>query len=49
MLNEKLNISVLDFGSVGDEKGLLTICEGEQDIPFIRSGFFIFTNQWLEL
>ena len=40
MKNEKLNISILDFGAVGDERGMLTICEGEQDIPFIPKRIF---------
>lgn len=40
MKNENLNISILDFGAVGDERGLLTICEGEQDIPFIPKRIF---------
>ncbi|MBO6260300.1 MAG: WxcM-like domain-containing protein [Lachnospiraceae bacterium] len=45
MLNEKLNVSILDFGAVGDEKGLLTICEGEQDIPFIpKRVFYIYKS-----
>lgn len=44
MLNEKLNVSILDFGAIGDEKGLLTICEGEQDIPFIPKRVFYIYN-----
>lgn len=40
MKNEKLNISILDFGAIGDERGMLTICEGEQDIPFIPKRIF---------
>ena len=40
MKNENLNISILDFGSIGDERGLMTICEGEQDIPFIPQRVF---------
>ena len=40
MDNKKLNISILDFGAVGDERGKLTICEGEKDIPFIPKRIF---------
>ena len=40
MKNETLNISILDFGAVGDERGMLTICEGGQDIPFIPKRVF---------
>ena len=40
MDNKKLNISILDFGAVGDERGKLTICEGEKDIPFIPKLIF---------
>lgn len=34
MRKEKENVCILDFGSIGDERGMITICEGEQDIPF---------------
>lgn len=45
MKNEKLNISVLDFGAIGDERGMITICEGEQDIPFIpKRVFYIYKS-----
>lgn len=40
MKNENLNISILDFGAIGDERGMLTICEGEQDIPFSPKRIF---------
>ena len=40
MKNEKLNISILDFGAIGDERGMLAICEGEHDIPFIPKRIF---------
>lgn len=40
MKNEKLNISILDFGAIGDERGMLTVCEGNQDIPFIPKRIF---------
>lgn len=44
MKNEKLNISIIDFGAIGDEKGMITICEGEQDIPFIPKRIFYIYN-----
>lgn len=45
MRNEKLNVSILDFGSIGDERGLITICEGELDIPFIpKRVFYIYKS-----
>lgn len=45
MKNEKLNISILDFGAIGDERGLITICEGEQDIPFLpKRVFYIYKS-----
>lgn len=45
MKNEKLNVSILDFGAIGDERGLITICEGEQDIPFIpKRVFYIYRS-----
>ncbi len=40
MNNEKYNVSILDFGAIGDERGMITICEGEQDIPFIPKRIF---------
>ena len=40
MKNEKRNVSILDFGSIGDEHGMITICEGGQDIPFIPKRVF---------
>lgn len=40
MKNERLNVSILDFGAIGDERGMITICEGEQDIPFIPKRVF---------
>lgn len=46
MKNEKLNVSILDFGAIGDARGLITICEGEQDIPFIpKRVFYIYKSQ----
>ena len=46
MKNDKLNVSVLDFGAIGDERGLITICEGEQDIPFIpKRVFYIYKSK----
>ncbi len=45
MKNEKLNVSILDFGAIGDENGLLTICEGETDIPFMpKRVFYIYKS-----
>lgn len=45
MLNEKMNVSILDFGAIGDERGMITICEGEQDIPFIpKRVFYIYKS-----
>lgn len=45
MRNEKLNVSILDFGAIGDERGLITICEGELDIPFIpKRVFYIYKS-----
>lgn len=45
MLNEKLNVSILDFGAIGNERGMITICEGEQDIPFIpKRVFYIYKS-----
>ncbi len=45
MLNEKLNVSILDFGAIGDERGMITICEGEQDIPFCpKRVFYIYKS-----
>ena len=44
MKNEKLNVSILDFGAIGDERGMITICEGEQDIPFIPKRVFYIYN-----
>lgn len=40
MKNEKLNVSIIDFGSIGDERGMLTVCEGGEDIPFIPKRIF---------
>ena len=42
--NEKLNVCILDFGSIGDERGMITVCEGEQDIPFIPKRVFYIYN-----
>ena len=45
MRNEKLNVSILDFGAIGDERGMITICEGEMDIPFIpKRVFYIYKS-----
>lgn len=45
MKNDKLNVSILDFGAIGDDRGLITICEGEQDIPFIpKRVFYIYKS-----
>lgn len=45
MLNERLGVSILDFGCIGDERGMMTICEGEQDIPFIpKRVFYIYDS-----
>ncbi len=45
MKNEKLIVSILDFGAIGAERGLITICEGEQDIPFIpKRVFYIYKS-----
>lgn len=45
MINEKNNVSILDFGSIGDERGMITICEGEYDIPFIpKRVFYIYKS-----
>ena len=45
MRNEKLNVSILDFGAVGDERGMITICEGEMDIPFMpKRVFYIYKS-----
>lgn len=35
-----LNIKMLEFKLIGDERGSLVICEGEQDIPFIAKRIF---------
>lgn len=40
MSNEKTSVSLLDFGSIGDERGMITICEGGIDIPFIPKRIF---------
>ena len=41
-----MNVSILDFSAIGDERGLITICEGEQDIPFIpKRVFYIYKSQ----
>lgn len=45
MRNEKLNVSILGFGAIGDERGMITICEGEMDIPFIpKRVFYIYKS-----
>lgn len=45
MRNEKLNVSILDFGAIGDERGMITICKGEMDIPFIpKRVFYIYKS-----
>lgn len=45
MRNEKLNVSILDFGAIGDERGMITICEGEMHIPFIpKRVFYIYKS-----
>ncbi len=45
MKNERLNVSILEFASMGDERGMLTICEGGQDIPFIpKRVFYIYKS-----
>lgn len=42
---DKMNVSILDLGSIGDERGLITICEGEKDIPFIpKRVFYIYKS-----
>lgn len=46
MKKEILNVSILDFCAIGDDRGLITICEGEQDIPFIpKRVFYIYKSQ----
>jgi dTDP-4-dehydrorhamnose 3,5-epimerase-like enzyme len=44
MLNRKLDVSMLDFKAFGDDKGKITICEGEQDIPFCPKRVFYIYN-----
>lgn len=45
MKNERLNVSILDFGAIGDERGLITICECGEDIPFIpKRVFYIYKS-----
>ena len=45
MSNEKISVSLLDFGSIGDERGMITICEGGIDIPFIpKRVFYIYKS-----
>lgn len=45
MKNENLNIAILDFGAIGDKRGLITICEGGMDIPFIpKRVFYIYKS-----
>lgn len=34
MKDKKLNVSILDFGAIGDERGMITICEGGGGHPF---------------
>lgn len=34
------NVQIIDFGSIGDERGKLTVCEGKKDIPFIPKRIF---------
>ena len=45
MRNEKLYVSILDVGAIGGERGRITICEGEMDIPFIpKRVFYIYKS-----
>lgn len=45
MINNYLNVKMLEFRCVGDERGSLVICEGEADIPFIpKRIFYIFDS-----
>lgn len=45
MQTEKTNVSILDFGAIGDERGMITICEGGKDIPFIpKRVFYIYKS-----
>lgn len=46
-MNEKkiVNVSMIDFGAIGDERGMITICEGGVDIPFIpKRVFYIYKS-----
>lgn len=46
MLNQKTQVIMLDFGSKGDKQGLLTVCEGKKDIPFIpKRVFYIYKTK----
>lgn len=39
-MNNYLNVKMLKFRSIGDERGSLVICEGGEDIPFIAKRLF---------
>ena len=46
MKNDKANVSIIDLGQIGDKRGMITICEGERDIPFIpKRVFYIYNSQ----
>ena len=39
-MNNYLNVKMLEFKTIGDERGSLVICEGEKDIPFVTKRLF---------
>lgn len=44
-MNNYLNVKMLEFKFIGDERGSLVICEGGIDIPFIAKRiFYIFDS-----
>ena len=45
MNNILSDVHMLDFGAIGDERGLITVCEGEKDIPFMpKRVFYIYKS-----
>ncbi|MEH2951672.1 FdtA/QdtA family cupin domain-containing protein [Candidatus Merdisoma sp. JLR.KK011] len=42
-MNNFFNVRMLEFNSIGDERGKLVVCEGEGDIPFaLKRVFYIY-------
>lgn len=47
--NNFAKIRMLEFNSIGDERGKLVVCEGEDDIPFLPKRVFYIYNSSKEV